>query len=217
MAQWRASEYEPLAKPCHLRIRPSIHSTSVGFHGLNLRQSRRPALRQGRVERSAYPKPIDFLGDTAIQSSLPRVSLARFSPRIAAPAVPESKHPNETVVPDQRPPVAVSREEAIWVPSGRHAETDEEYPPRWSFALTVDVELTASQFVMALLPYRRARNDTGRARSTRGGSAAEGRRKKLRRTPVRHDPCPNVISLPAPRKTLRQPRCGDAPHRARSP
>jgi hypothetical protein len=78
-----------------LSIRPSIRSTSVGFLGLNLRHGRRPALRQGRIQGSAYPKPIDFLGDTAIQPSPPGVSLAGFPPRIAAPAVPESKHPND--------------------------------------------------------------------------------------------------------------------------
>jgi len=55
-------------------------------------------------------------------------------------------------VPDQRPPVAVSREEATCVPLGSHTETDDEYPPRWSFALTVGVEPTANQFVIGLPP-----------------------------------------------------------------
>ena len=62
-------------------------------------------------------------------------------------------------VPDQRPPVDVVSEVATFVPVGRNAETDDEYPPRWSFAETVGVDTTACQFVIELpmyvtVPYR---------------------------------------------------------------
>ena len=35
------------------------------------RQGRRPALKQGPIEGSDFPKPIGFAAETAIQSSLP--------------------------------------------------------------------------------------------------------------------------------------------------
>ena len=44
---------------------------SRSFFSAVVRQGRRPALKQGRIEGSDFQKPIDFSGETANQQSLP--------------------------------------------------------------------------------------------------------------------------------------------------
>jgi hypothetical protein len=44
---------------------------------LRFRQGRLPALKQGRIQGSAFPQPMFFLGETAIERFLPGVLIFR--------------------------------------------------------------------------------------------------------------------------------------------